>query len=445
MAFRLYVSFIILFFVSCGELENTRKSRELMNSSYLAQLKKHPFSPQEEAALLKSWSSLKLLDYKKYATSKELAEMVEDKLHHNERHERALYRAYLPHKNLDEVTRKYQILRRVGFTDPESIPHPRVLDAVVEAYRDFGDLYIGPSHSGVEYEADQIPWAGHWYPFAEDTLYKDENAPLGKLDLLIKKIKNQDAGIREYHKIKSDRLKGTSWNGLCDGRSFASVAKMEPRLGETVKGIYFSPADLKGILTVAHSGFSPESGSEVVQYGTTYSRSFETDGTYQDVSPIVMHKVAEEIIGKKRESLVVNETIGQVWNAPMYAYEYSVQEDKNNSNAFLVNASPRLVAYRPKETDEPTSRRDMEMKEYNYRFYVDKQDKIFEKEGYENPQKGKKMKIIQKFRVIAGEWIGDSIVDHPDNVKVVSIGRGYSTTNEPLKKHLDVLELLFKR
>jgi hypothetical protein len=141
----------------------------------------------------------------------------------------------------------------------------------------------------------------------------------------------------------------------------------------------------------------------------------------------------------------VNETIGQVWNAPMYAYEYSVQEDKNNSNAFLVNASPRLVAYRPKETDEPTSRRDMEMKEYNYRFYVDKQDKIFEKEGYENPQKGKKMKIIQKFRVIAGEWIGDSIVDHPDNVKVVSIGRGYSTTNEPLKKHLDVLELLFKR
>ena len=319
------------------------------------------------------------------------------------------------------------------------------MDAVVEAYRDFGDLYIGSSVSGVEYIADQIPWAGHWYPFAEDTLYKDENAPLGKLDLLIKKVKNQDAGIREYHKIKSDRLKGTSWNGLCDGRSFASVAKMEPRLGVTVRGVYFSPADLKGILTVAHSGFSPESGPEVIQYGTTYSRSFETDGTYQDVSPIVMHKVAEEVIGKKRKPLVVNETIGQVWNAPMFAYDYFVEEDKKNENAFLITATPRLVAYRPKETDEPTGRRDMEMKEYTYRFYVDKQDKIFEKEGYENPQQGKKIKIIQKFRVIAGEWVEGSIVDHPDNVKVVSIGASYSTTNEPFKKHLDILELLFKR
>jgi hypothetical protein len=100
-----------------------------------------------------------------------------------------------------------------------------------------------------------------------------------------------------------------------------------------------------------------------------------------------------------------------IWQDPKYDY------------AFLVRGYPWLVKERQKESEELTKVRDVVAPIYTYRLYVDKK---YKKDG--------------AYRVIAGQWIEDSYVNHPDSVTIPVLDGKFGAHNDEFNKYLEIFK-----
>lgn len=311
--------------------------------------------------------------------------------------------------------------------DYNSVYHPKVLEQVLRVFNDFGDLYINETKdldgkiSSKEVQVKR-PWAGYWFPFssAEEDLYLDETKPLGKFEAVLKKM-GHDPNIRSFEKNRYKGYHPDSWEGLCDAWSLSSILTPEPSCPREIAGVYFSISDLKSLLTFSHLKYPKR------RYGISYRGDAETDGTYQDIKPEAFHRIITQVLGKEKRPVVVDYMAGiQVWNKPLYRYRWKISKDPEVPNAFLVNSYPWLVKERNQQGESLTTNADSIAPIYKYRLYVDKKTK----------HKG-------KYKVIAGQWLGDSFFNHPDSVAYAEPQGQLGSHNPEFNKYLDIYKELF--
>ena len=184
---------------------------------------------------------------------------------------------------------------------------------------------------------------------------------------------------------------------------------------KVLEGIEFTIADQKALLTFSHL----KANKKV--FGIPYKGNAKTDGTYQDIRPEAFHQLVVTALGKEKKAIVIDDVAGvQVWNKPLYRFRWKIEKDPNFDFAFLVRAWPLLIKERNRETDEPTSKNDVLAPNYQYRLYVDKN---IQKNG--------------KYKVIAGQWVGESFRNHPDTVTYPSEGEELGSHNPEFNKHIE--------
>lgn len=310
---------------------------------------------------------------------------------------------------------------------PGVVYHPLALKEVEKVFKDFGPLYISetvdkdqkPEFDKVE--SKQRPWAGFWYPFTDQSLYKGHNSPLAKFDAVMKKKgKHSHVASGEAKRFEAQKFDG--WEGHCPGRAIAASLIPEPKAPLIIEGVEFSIADQKGLHTFSHIQYPH------TVYGVVYRGDAETDGTYQDIAPEALHQLVIKTVGEEGRPLVIDHVAGTpVWNEPLYSYRWKIEKDPKYDFAYTVSARALLVKERSgQETNVLTGSEDIMAPSYNYTLYVDKTDT---KDG--------------KFRVIAGRWTGRSVKDHPDTVSYLAKEGKPKSNSDAFNKNISLYQSLF--
>jgi len=337
------------------------------------------------------------------------------------------------------VKRKYEILEivlRDEIKDFESQPghlintawlpgvvyHPLAIKEIERVYKDFGPLYVNETTEFQKVESKNRPWAGFWYPFNDQSLYKGHNSPLAKFDAVMKK-KGISSHVASGERKRFEAQKFDGWEGHCPGRAIAASLVPEPTKSVVIEGIEFPIKDQKGLATFAHIQYPH------TVYGVVYRGDAESDGTYQDIAPEAFHHLVMKTLGEEKRPLVIDHVAGTpVWDEPLYSYRFKIEKDPKYDFAFkVISARALLVKERSgQETDVLTGSEDLMAPQYNYTFYVDKLDM---KDG--------------KFRVIASRWDGRSIKDHPDTVSYLAKDAKPKSNSDAFNKNMSFYQSQF--
>jgi len=155
------------------------------------------------------------------------------------------------------------------------------------------------------YEADYVPWSGHWWPFVNGELVRGyyprwEPSPLAKYDYVTSGSYNGKAmayGREHYYDTET-----VSWAGMCMAWAAAAILEPEPVHKGIYGGVPFCVGDKKGLLTAAYDG---------------PGRVYQTVNT-----PLGLHQVLEDVIRAQGMPLIIDTGSGEeIWNFPVYRYE----------------------------------------------------------------------------------------------------------------------------
>lgn len=240
-----------------------------------------------------------------------------------------------------------------------------------------------------------------------------------------------------------------TWWGICHAWAPASILEQEPQCDVEKNGVTFHVLDIKALVTELYAGASlktvftgaryngADSPANVDQYNR-YS-----DASRRDLGPGYFHLAISNIMGKQRQSFVVDVTAGaEVWNQPVRSYEVNTMElvdvakasqDYFGTSSYPFNSEMVYLAY-TKTTLSWVS----ETYEDGPLVSTGKVDKYTESRDYEYL-----LELDANYNVIGGEWVGKSKQDHPDflwfptgkpaDSLVTSIGLRYSDLQELLE------------
>ncbi len=154
------------------------------------------------------------------------------------------------------------------------------------------------------YEARQIPWSGHWWPFTEGELVNgyenDQEPPLAKYDMLVSGTAYGPAmkyGKQNFYYPYKD-----SWTGLCFYWAMSSILEAEPEHRSVHNNVIFNIGDKKGLLAAFY-------------YNAIYD-------AHSVKKPENFHAVLEDNIASQRTSIIMDlGSSDEVWTYPVFKYE----------------------------------------------------------------------------------------------------------------------------
>ena len=218
----------------------------------------------------------------------------------------------------------------------------------------------------LEGEADPIPWAGSYWPTAEDSINKvwEGNGTLSPASKYGEAfdIDNIEDAVSQYHGIdgQSSRTECTedsqcnsdlgescakrdgeengycipTWWGLCHGWAPAAIMEPEPVHDVEYNGVTFRPNDIKALMTLMYTSTNVKflSGRNndnddagEIEYDP-YDRPI--DQSARDTNPGTFHVIAANYLGIKKVSFVEDRTFDyEVWNQPMRGFEVTRNEE----------------------------------------------------------------------------------------------------------------------
>lgn len=288
------------------------------------------------------------------------------------------------------------------------------------------------------------PWTGWWWPF-EHQRDNERNgiayewngrdpSPAAKFD--------RAYGLRGSNSVAQWELEnhagGTlSWAGHCDGWSLASSVMPEPLVPVSDHGVCFYPADVKALLTEAFE--CDMTGQQVTLLGRECmdaSPDKDANGRMQsaacrDVNPGLFHLTLANVIGMQRRAFFMDHyTAEEIWNYPIRWYESTADEPRAPSADEQVHAPSAAQVVHVTTTIEYLLE-DQPKLERTYLKVATRYEYLLELDG--------------AGRVVGGEWLGSSIADHPDALKVPFVdAKPQHTRGECNNPNLDfdrVLEL----
>lgn len=250
----------------------------------------------------------------------------------------------------------------------------------------YGELIVKTGSES--YIAQNVPWSSWWFPSREKFIFSDNDnlSPLSKYDKLMRREFNQETYAAYYEKTKLYNPNTANWSGLCHAWAVASVLHEEPKYRKSVRGIDFSVGDQKALLLKSYENVS---GLKI--FGDRYDG--DMNDNYEDIYPDQLHKFIQAFIrDQKKPFLMDYDPSYPVWTVPVYKAKIKITTESETSvlgTMWLTYASPLVDSPNYTGTKNVT-------KTYRYRLTG---------RYYGN-----------EFAVNGGEWIKESISDHPDYV-----------------------------
>lgn len=210
-------------------------------------------------------------------------------------------------------------------------------------------------------EAQNIPWAGNYWPVYQDSINHKwagaaSESPSAKYGRAFG-VSGVEAAVSTYHGIdnNSNRTACTTdsqcnsslgeacakregqtngrciptWWGICHAWSPAAILLPEPKHEVTMNGVLFKVQDIKALLTIVHDRTTTkfvslrcdglDSSNEITfdKYGRPNGNSVNC----KDTNPGTFHVLMTNYLGKQRASFVYDRTWdGEVWNQPLRGY-----------------------------------------------------------------------------------------------------------------------------
>lgn len=234
-------------------------------------------------------------------------------------------------------------------------------------------------------QADHTPWSGHWWPLNKGELingYNGTPAPFEKYDLFAEGTYPGSLTHWAENPKNNAVFDSTAeyWLGYC--HAWANAALLEPApVPSAIGKVFFAVGDKKGLLTAAHA-------DDLQVYATC------------DNDPAVFHRYILEYIGEQKIGIAADLDAGEeIWSHPIYQYDGMLNPSSSFDEVML-----NIVYSDDINIDSPDHVGTVaKTAAYHYRLYKD------ENGDY-----------------TGGEWLGDSIADHPDAVWV------------PLSQHTEI-------
>ncbi|MDX2092943.1 MAG: pre-peptidase C-terminal domain-containing protein [Kofleriaceae bacterium] len=216
-------------------------------------------------------------------------------------------------------------------------------------------------------EAQNIPWAGNYWPVYEDSInhtWGAGDAPSTKYGKAFNVTGIEDA-VSKYHgidaqatrtacttdsqcnsalgekcSIRTGQTNGRcipTWWGICHAWAPAAILLPEPKKAVTYNNVEFKVQDIKALLTLVHDRTETkfvslrcdalDSSNEITF--DKYGRPNGTNGANcRDTNPGTFHVLMTNYLGKQRASFVYDRTWdGEVWNQPLRGYRITAMDE----------------------------------------------------------------------------------------------------------------------
>lgn len=336
---------------------------------------------------------------------------------------------------LNQLDQKYNALQKVlqfseRFTfaeGPDIAYHHLEMKAVQDVMDRFGQLELNPANVSPrdqpKWQTREVtpPWASYWYPRYDPVLYSGDQSIFAKVDRMMARIGRES----KAQELEASQNAGhpESWEGLCNAWSNASIMEAEPKTSIEVLGERLSISDQKALFTKLYEGFP------VTMYGIRYDGDFLTDGTYQDIRPEALHRIAMTVLGTMQKPFIIDDTAGsEVWQQPVFKVDWAIHQDDSFDNAYQVSMRLWKIKMRSQVVEDLTNRNDYAFDQFQYRLFV-------------NPElKSQEGRLV----VIAGEWLGNSRKNHPDYVVMPQDNGWPASYNTWLQNNMDPLLALLR-
>jgi hypothetical protein len=274
-------------------------------------------------------------------------------------------------------------------------------------------------HSGeFDDSATTIPWSGSWLPIKSTYLFQSDNglAPLQKYDLYNQKAHGAKTTAADFEKNDPYLYdpNALGWEGRCDAWATASILEPEPTRGVSLNGVDFTVGDLKALLIKTY-----ETTHSLKQFGS----NFTPGSDFNEMYPDQFHRaVQHEIFENHRLMVFDNDPTEQVWNTPLYRTMFEIEDDAQDETVMHVTAYVWGVSAFIPDMDYVGT---LTVK-YIYTYDL-----------YGNRQADGSMAVAY------GNWTGDSKIQHPNFVSVVSGESDHSSNNTQISTDI-VNEIIAK-
>ncbi|KAG3215775.1 hypothetical protein PC129_g13350 [Phytophthora cactorum] len=239
-----------------------------------------------------------------------------------------------------------------------------------------------------------------------------------------------------------------SWYGLCHAWAPAALLEQEPKCNVELNGVNFHVFDIKALLTEVYDGAEistvftgarfngPDNAADVDQFGRF------TKPARRDLGAGFFHIAISNIMGKHKTSFIMDVAAdSEVWNQPVWSYNVQTMEIVDTTEAckkyfgttsYPFNSGMVHLAY-VKTTVT-----------WAVEAYIDgslvstgKMGQFAVSNDYEYL-----LELDADSNIIGGEWVGDSMVDHPDFLWLPTGKPDISTVTSVGLSYADVQELL---
>jgi hypothetical protein len=229
------------------------------------------------------------------------------------------------------------------------------------------DLVFNVDELPLTGEAENIPWAGSYWPVYKDSINHrwngaDTKSPSEKYaeafgvpdfpDKVSKEhgvdkyksrtacsdIDDCNSSINEICAKREEQDAGyciPAWWGICHAWAPVSILEMEPEQAVTVNEVEFKVQDIKALLTLAYNRSKSrfvslrcnEDESEGEIEYDEYDRPTGDDEECRDTNPGTYHVLLTNFLGLKGQSFVEDRTFdNEVWNQPIRGYRITQME-----------------------------------------------------------------------------------------------------------------------
>lgn len=281
---------------------------------------------------------------------------------------------------------------------PRTNPNPsaRTLPSNIQiATQKLGPLVV--EEGKTSFTAERPAWSSWWYPLKDRELTRSSQgtpSPLQRYDQLVSSLTGQAAQATSLQNRFYDSLDQPPWAGLCDARAFAAALHPEPQRSALIRGVCFTPKDLKALLIMTYSKVDPDQWQGIWGEPASGSQSVKDDIFPQDFLKLIMVELGQ----KKRHLLFDSDPDSEVWTEVINSAELTVRKTadvhKVSARLYISTPSYKISA----EEQQRENRAGIGAIEAPFIYTFD----LFGKwDG-------------SKFLVERGEWTGDSIKSHPD-------------------------------
>jgi hypothetical protein len=239
-----------------------------------------------------------------------------------------------------------------------------------------------------------------------------------------------------------------TWYGICHAWTPASILEPEPNCAIDYNGVTFQPMDIKALLSEVYDGANVGtvftgarySGSDSTAETDQYGRY--TDSSRRDLGPGFMHIAMTNILSRFNSSFILDVEGGsQVWNQPIYSYEVVTQTEMTptegaqqyfgkqsypfNDAAESLMYTETTIVWMVETLEDGGLVKNGEAAQYTssdtYKYLLE---------------------LDSSGNILGGEWVGDSMSDHPDFLWFPTSKPDTSTVTEVGLSYANVLTLL---